>query len=72
MNQRGSSLSVLGWIVRDTIGKGSFTGAEVGLFNRVSQGCIDHPLLRITADTSVPAFTAKTLEEWKRGGRDGV
>ena len=66
------SLSILGWIVRDIIGKGSFKGVEVGFFNRISRACIDHPLLRLTAETSVPAFTKAAFEAMEQGGGDAT
>jgi hypothetical protein len=55
--------SELGWIVRDMIAKGRFTGLEVGFFSRISRACPDHPFLRLTADQSVPPFTEALFEE---------
>lgn len=56
-------LPLLGWLVRDMIAKGRFGGLEVGFFDRISRACLDHPLLRLTADWSVPPFTKALFEK---------
>jgi hypothetical protein len=59
----GLGLSVLGWIARDMIAKGRFEGLEVGFFYRVSRACLDHPLLRLTADQSTPPMMTEAQFE---------
>jgi hypothetical protein len=55
---------ILGWIVRDMIAKGRFTGVEVGFFRRISRACPDHPLLRLTSDQCSEVMTKAQLENW--------
>ncbi len=58
-----NSMAKLGWIVRDMIAKGRFSGLEVGFFSRISWACVDDPFLRLTADHSVPPFTKAVFEK---------
>jgi hypothetical protein len=62
-NRDHGERSELGWIVRDMIAKGRFTGLEVGFFSRISDALPDHPLLRLTSDQSVPPFTKALFEK---------